>query len=128
MDLRIRFIFRFSIFFLRFYIRRCGRINLHDRFQRGIIIRIPDYSPGLLSVGGQQKTFTLNGIWLSPIAPATNMTVDVILDGAGSVVEITAVPFQRLITERYRELLKAVRMIFVQKVACSKQTSGETHH
>ena len=44
---------------------------------RETIIRTPDSSPGLLVVDGQQKSFTLEGAWKSPVAPALNMAVDV---------------------------------------------------
>ena len=37
---------------------------------RGTIVKVPDPGPGLLVVNGQQKQFTLEGIWKSPVAPA----------------------------------------------------------
>jgi len=58
---------------------------------RGTIIKVPDATPGLLFVGGQQKSFTLEGVWRIPSAPATNMIVDVALDDTGVIVAITAV-------------------------------------
>jgi hypothetical protein len=58
---------------------------------RGTIIKAPDSTPGLLYVQGQQKSFTLEGIWRSPVAPAPNMIVDVDLDAAGNITALTAV-------------------------------------
>ena len=58
---------------------------------RGTIIKVPDASPGLLFVNGEQKSFTLGGVWKSPVAPAANMIVDVQLDTSNSVVSITQV-------------------------------------
>jgi hypothetical protein len=58
---------------------------------RGTIIKVPDASPGLLFVNGEQKSFTLAGVWKSPVAPAPNMIVDVELDSSNSVVSITQV-------------------------------------
>ncbi len=58
---------------------------------RGTIIKVPDASPGLLFVNGEQKSFTLGGVWKSPVAPAPNMIVDVELDASNSVVSITQV-------------------------------------
>jgi hypothetical protein len=58
---------------------------------RGTIIKVPDASPGLLFVNGEQKSFTLSGVWQCPTAPAANMIVDVQLDASNSVVAITPV-------------------------------------
>jgi hypothetical protein len=58
---------------------------------RGTIIKAPDSAPGLLFVQGQQKSFTLEGVWKSPVAPAPNMIVDVDLDASGSITGLTVV-------------------------------------
>jgi hypothetical protein len=39
---------------------------------RSTIVKVPDASPGLLFLNGQQKPFTLEGVWKSPVAPAPN--------------------------------------------------------
>ncbi len=57
---------------------------------RGSIIKAPDSTPGLLFVQGQQKSFTLEGVWKSPVAPAPNMIVDVDLDASGNITGLTA--------------------------------------
>jgi hypothetical protein len=58
---------------------------------RGTIIKVPDASPGLLFVNGEQKSFTLGGVWQCPTAPAPNMIVEVTLDASNSVAAITPV-------------------------------------
>src|ERR1039457_3766749 len=63
----------------------------HGGKVRGTIIKVPDASPGLLFVNGEQKSFTLGGVWQSPVAPAPNMIVDVQLDASNSVAAITCV-------------------------------------
>jgi hypothetical protein len=71
---------------------------------RSTIVKVPDASPGLLFLNGQQKQFTLDGVWKSPVAPAANMTVDVDLDGAGSIAAITVVDSQQIAKERLSQL------------------------
>jgi hypothetical protein len=71
---------------------------------RGTIVKVPDASPGLLVVNGQQKQFTLEGIWKSPVAPAVNMTVDVDLDSTGSVTAVKVVDAQQLAAEHLKQL------------------------
>jgi hypothetical protein len=56
----------------------------------GTIIKTPGGTPGLLIVEGQQKPFTLEGVWKSPVAPVVNMAVDLELDDAGFVKGLTA--------------------------------------
>lgn len=70
---------------------------------RGNIIKVPDSSPGLLFVGGEQKSFVLEQIWRSPTAPAANMVVDVEVDAAGNLTAITAVDAQQLAKERLNQ-------------------------
>jgi hypothetical protein len=71
---------------------------------RSTIVKVPDASPGLLFLNGQQKQFTLDGVWKSSVAPAANMTVDVDLDGAGAIAAITVVDSQQLTKERLNQL------------------------
>jgi hypothetical protein len=71
---------------------------------RGTIVKVPDASPGLVVVSGQQKQFTLEGIWRSPVAPAANMMVDVDLDATGSVAAVTVVDAQQRAKEQMRQL------------------------
>lgn len=58
---------------------------------RTTIIKVPDATPGLLFINGQQRGFTLERLWQSPVAPTANMPVDVELDSTGAIVSITAV-------------------------------------
>jgi hypothetical protein len=71
---------------------------------RGTVIKIPDATAGIVFVSGQQKSFTLEGVWTSPVAPAPNMTVDVEFDGAGAIAAITVVDSQQLTKERMSQL------------------------
>jgi hypothetical protein len=67
---------------------------------RGTIVKIPDATAGLLMVNGNQKQFTLEGVWKSPVAPAPNMTVDIEVDDAGAITAITAVDSRQLAKEQ----------------------------
>ena len=71
---------------------------------RGTVIKVPDASPGLLFLNGQQMPFTVQDVWKSPMAPAANMTVDVDLDSAGAIAAITVVDSQQLAKERLNQL------------------------
>jgi len=71
---------------------------------RGTILKVPGAGPGLLMVNGQQKPFTLEGIWKSPVAPAANMTVDVDLDASDSITSVSVVDAQQLAREQMRQL------------------------
>ena len=71
---------------------------------RGTIIKVPDSTPGLVIVNGAQKSFTLEGVWRAPVAPAANMTVDVELNASGAVAGITAVDSQQLAKEKFEQL------------------------
>jgi hypothetical protein len=72
--------------------------------QRGTIIKTPDSNPGLLVVEGQQKPFTLERVWKSPVAPMVNMAVDVELDAAGSITGLTAVDPQQAAREKLKHI------------------------
>lgn len=71
---------------------------------RSTIVKVPDASPGLLFLNGQQKQFTLENVWRSPFAPAPNMTVEVELDSAGTIMAMTAVDSHQLAKERMNQL------------------------
>lgn len=71
---------------------------------RGTVVKVPDANPGLLFYNGQQKPFTVEGVWKSPVAPAPNMTVDVALDGAGDITALTVVDSAQLNKERLNQL------------------------
>jgi hypothetical protein len=71
---------------------------------RGTIIKPPDQTPGLLFVNGQQKSFTLEGVWKSPVAPTANMTVEVELDASGNVSAVSALDAKQLNQERMHQL------------------------
>jgi len=58
---------------------------------RGTVIKIPDATPGILFVNGQQQPFTLERVWKSPVAPVANQSVDVEFDAAGAIASIAVV-------------------------------------
>jgi hypothetical protein len=76
---------------------------------RSKIVKIPDTSPGLLFLNGQQKQFTLEGVWKSPVAPAANMTVDVDLDDAGSIAAITVVDTKEVAGQKVNQVLQQLK-------------------
>jgi hypothetical protein len=71
---------------------------------RSTIIKVPDANPGLLFLNGQQRQFTLEGVWKSPVAPTANMSVDVEVDGGGQITAITAVDSKQIAKERMDQL------------------------
>lgn len=72
---------------------------------RGTIIQLPvGAEPGLLFVGGAQKSFRLAGVWQSAAAPAANQTVEVALGEAGEPTRITVVDAQTLAKEKLDKL------------------------
>lgn len=71
---------------------------------RGTIVKVPDATPGLLFVAGQQKSFTMEGVWKSPVAPAANQIVDVEMDGAGAIAGLTVVDAQQMSRERMGQM------------------------
>jgi hypothetical protein len=70
---------------------------------RGTIIKVPDATPGLLIVNGQQLPFSLEGRWRSPVAPAANMPVEVELDPAGTVASVSVIDAQQIARERLEQ-------------------------
>lgn len=71
----------------------------------GMVVKVPDASPGLLFVNGQQKQFLLEGVWKSAVAPAANMTVVVDLDSSGGISAITAVDPKEVAAQKLEEAL-----------------------
>jgi hypothetical protein len=76
---------------------------------RTTIVKVPDATPGLLFLNGQQKSFTLEGLWKSPVAPAPNMTVDVDVDAMGAITSIAAVDAKAIAQERMHQLGDAAK-------------------
>ena len=70
---------------------------------RGTIIKVPDVTPGLLIVNGQQLAFTLEGRWKSPVAPAPNMSVEVDVDDSGAIAAVSVVDAQQIARERLEQ-------------------------
>lgn len=76
---------------------------------RGRILRDTSAGGGLLMVDGKQMPFRIEGLWLSPVAPKTNMTVEVDLDAGGVILGITAVDDAQLAKEEAQRAMNAVR-------------------
>ena len=91
---------------------------------RGTVIRVPDSNPGLLFVGNEQKAFTLEQIWKSPVAPAANMVVDVDLDAAGNIAAITAVDAQQLAKDRLNQISGVAQQQGKQAVEIAREGVG----
>ena len=79
-------------------------MNVNINSARGTVIKVPDATPGILSMGGKQYFFTLERVWKSAIAPSPNQTVTVELDSAGVVTSISVLDPQQLAKERLSEL------------------------
>lgn len=78
---------------------------METQVQRGTIIQIPmGAEPGILFVGGAQKSFRLAGMWQAATAPAADQTVEVTLDAAGEPTRITVVDAQTLAREKLDQL------------------------
>jgi hypothetical protein len=65
---------------------------------------VPDTTPGILFVNGQQQYFTLERVWKSPVAPAANQAVDVEFDGSGALTAMTVVDSQKINKERLNQI------------------------
>jgi hypothetical protein len=91
---------------------------------RGTIIKTPENGPGLLVVNGQQKTFTLEGVWKSEVAPAVNMAVDIEFDGAGSIRGLTVVDAQRAAREKLEQIGGAAQEHGKQAAAIASKGIG----
>jgi hypothetical protein len=79
-------------------------MNVNINNARGTVIKVPDATPGILSVGGKQYQFMLERVWKSAIAPSPNQTVSVELDSAGVVTSVTVIDQQQLAKEKLSEL------------------------
>jgi len=77
--------------------------------QRGKILRDTSAGDGLLMVNGKQLPFRLEGLWLSPVAPKANMTVEIDLDDSGGIRGITAVDDTQLAKEEAQRAVHAMR-------------------
>ena len=71
---------------------------------RGTIVKVPDATPGLMMVNGNQKQFTLEGVWKAPVAPAPNQTVEVETDAAGNIYAIAVVDSAQLARAKFNQL------------------------
>ena len=92
---------------------------------RGTIIQVPDSNnPGLLVVDGAQRTFTLEGVWRSAVAPALNQIVDVETASSGTIASLTAVDSRQIAKERMNQLGGAAEEHGKQVAALARQGLG----
>lgn len=75
---------------------------------RGKILRDTNAGPGLLTAGGSQYPFVLEGVWKSDLAPSVGMVVEVEVT-EGKVVSVTAVPDGQLAREQAEVALAAAK-------------------
>lgn len=92
--------------------------------QTGTIIKTPDNAPGLLIVAGQQKPFTLEGVWKSPVAPAVNMAVNIEFDGAGSITGLSVVDPQQAAREKLNQIGGAAQQHGKEAAEIARQGAG----
>jgi hypothetical protein len=71
---------------------------------RGTVIKVPDSEPGIIVANGKQESFTLQGVWKSPVAPTVNMPVDIEFNSAGGVTGVVAVDSQQINRERFNQI------------------------
>jgi len=70
---------------------------------RGTIIKVPGNEPGLILANGKQWPFGMEGVWVSPVAPAANQTVEVTLDAEGHVARVSVVDAQQVAREKFNQ-------------------------
>jgi len=68
--------------------------------KRGRVLRDTNAGPGLLTVGGKQYSFLLEGMWRSEVPPRPGMTVDVNFDSDGAPAEVFAVSESQIAKEQ----------------------------
>jgi hypothetical protein len=91
---------------------------------KGTIVKVPDASPGLIMVNGQQKSFTLEGVWKSPVAPAPNQTVEVELGASGAVTSVAVVDAQQFAKDQMKELGNLAQVHGKEAAEIAKQQFG----
>jgi hypothetical protein len=78
--------------------------------QRGKILRDTSNGAGLLSSGGVQYEFTLQGEWKSDNPPSVGMTVEIEINASGKVISVTQVSESQLAKEQADILLKDTKL------------------
>jgi hypothetical protein len=75
---------------------------------RGKILKVPDVTPGLLFVNGQQRSFEINGIWKSiNTAPSADLAVDVEFGDGGDIIAVRPVSDSDLAKEQAKKAVDA---------------------
>lgn len=92
---------------------------------RGVVLKAPDSTPGIVFVNGQQKPFSLAGVWQSPVAPTPNLAVDIDMTEEGEVTGIRIVPDSQLAKEQTAVLVDAANAKGKQVVAMALDRVGK---
>ena len=77
--------------------------------QRVRILRDTNAGPCIVSVKGQQYSFTLEGAWVSDVPPRTGMMVDVTFNSEGVPVAVQAVPENQIVKEQAQQALEGAK-------------------
>ena len=77
--------------------------------KRGKVLRDPHIGPGLLTVGGRQITFVLEGVWKSETPPKPGLAVDIDVNARDEIVAITVVPDSQLAREQAEAAIAAAQ-------------------
>ena len=77
--------------------------------QRGKVLRDTSSGKGLVSSGGSQYEFSLEGCWKSEVAPKIGMVVDFELGHDGNINSISAVPENQLAKEQAELVMQAAK-------------------
>jgi len=68
--------------------------------KRGRILRDTNNGPGLLTIEGNQYSFTLEGMWLSEVPPKPGMIVEADVDAQDVLQSVKAVPESQIAKEQ----------------------------
>jgi len=77
--------------------------------KRGKVLRDPHIGPGLLTVGGRQMPFVLEGVWKSEVPPKPGLAVDIDFNARDEIVAITVVPDSQLAREQAEAAIAAAQ-------------------
>lgn len=77
--------------------------------KRGRILRDANNGPGLLTIEGNQYSFTLEGMWLSEVPPKPGMIVEADLGAQDVLQSVKAVPESQIAKEQADVALSEVR-------------------
>jgi hypothetical protein len=95
------------------------------RTARGRVLRDTAAGDGLISIGGTQHPFRLEGLWRSDHAPKADMPVDVDFDDAGAIVAIRVIDPAAAAREQAAKLAAQAGVAAKQAGEVAKQAAAE---